>query len=143
VHYKTACLALLALSFVAPPGWSQSVPLGVPLPTTMLLEKPAPDTTLEDKQVVVIGVKMQNYKFVLKDAYVDDPNGKIFWNDVWRQVELSRPNFQVQGQGGDLIAKVQPGQKVTVKAMYAPFTRTLEVTEVEQNAGISEPLKHY
>jgi hypothetical protein len=122
---------------------AQYVPMGVPLPTTMLLEKPAPNVTLEGKQLVEIGVKNQTYKFMLKDAYVDDPNGKIFWNDVWRQVELSRPNFQVQGPNGDLIAKIQPGQKVTLKAMYAPFTRTLEVTEVEENAGISEPPKHY
>ena len=117
--------------------------MGVPLPTTMLREKPAPDATFDGKQMVEIGVKSQTYKFVLKDAYVDDPNGKIVWNDVWRQVELSRPNFQVQGQDGELITKIQPGQKVTIKAMYAPFTRTLEVTEVEQNTGISEPLKHY
>ena len=141
--YRLACLAVLGVIWFANSALAQYVPMGVPLPTTMLLEKPAPDATFEGKQLVEIGVKMQTYKFVLKDAYVDDPNGKIFWNDVWRQVELSRPNFQVQGQNGDLIAKIQPGQKVTIKAMYAPFTRTLEVTEVEQNSGSSEPLKHY
>lgn len=143
MRYRVASVALLALISFANSALAQGVPMGIPLPTTMLLEKPAPDATLEGKQLVEIGVKMQTYKFLLKDAYVDDPNGKIYWNDVWRQVELSRPNFQVQGPNGDLLAKLQPGQKVTIKAMYAPFTRTLEITDVEQNTGISEPLKHY
>src|SRR5713101_323445 len=83
VHYRVAYLAAVALLFVAGPAWSQ-VPLGVPLPTTLLLEKAAPNTTFDNKQVIEIGVKAQTYKFILKDAYVDDPNGKIFWNDVWR-----------------------------------------------------------
>lgn len=143
MRYRLLAFAALSVLCLVNPALAQNVPLGIPLPTTMLLEKPAPEATFDDKQVVEIGVKSQTYKFVLKDAYVDDPNGKIVWNDVWRQVQLSRPNFQVQGQGGDLITKIQPGQKVTIKAMYAPFTRTLEVTEVEQNAGISEPPKHY
>src|SRR5712692_11274196 len=136
MRYRVGCIAVLTMIFFTHLALAQNVPMGLPLPTTMLLEKPAPDTTFDGKQVVEIGVEMQTYKFVLKDAYVDDPSGKVFWNDVWRQVELSSPNFQVQGKEGDLIAKIQPGQKVTVKAMYAPVTRTLEVTEVDENAGI-------
>ena len=51
---------------------AQNVPMGVPLPTTMLLEKPAPDATFDGKQMVEMGVQSQSYKFVLKDAHVDD-----------------------------------------------------------------------
>jgi hypothetical protein len=133
-------IALVLSSSTA--AWAQ-LPRGLPLPLTMEVAKPAPNATFGDAQVIELGYKMDTYKFILKDAYVDDQAGNIIWNDVWRQVQLSRPNMLVQGEMSGEIGKIAPGQTVTLRGIYAPITRTFEINAVDQGTGISEPPKHY
>ena len=45
----------------------------IPVTTTMVITKPGPDQIFGDKPVVTMGVNGKIYKFVLNDAYVDDP----------------------------------------------------------------------
>lgn len=138
-------LALVLILFAVSQARAQGrIPRGIPLPVTIVLLKPAPDqTTKDDDQQIEIGVKDKIYKYVVVDGYVDDPRGLIMWGDIWRQIELSRPNFQVQGPQSELITSIEPGQKITIRGMYAPITRTFEVISAEAGSGLSEPPKHY
>jgi hypothetical protein len=113
---------------------AQGMPLiGPPIPTTIVISKPAPGETFGDKQVISIGVSDKLYKFVLKDAYTNDRN--VRWPDIWQQVVQYRPNFQVQGRGEDEFAKIEPGQTVTITGMYAPMNHNFEVVKVEPGGG--------
>ena len=105
--------------------------MGPPLPTTLILAKPGPDETFGNKQVVTLGVGRDQYKFLLKDAYVSDPAQRVHFPDVWEYVQQFRPNFVVQGMDSDAFAKIQPGQTMTINAMFAPMDRTLEVISSE------------
>ena len=118
-------------------------PMMIPLTTTLVITKPAPGEIFGNKQVVTMGVGTKEYKFLLNDAYVDSPNPRIQWPDIWQQVRQSRPNFVVQGKGEDTFEKIKPGEQVTIKAMYAPLNRTLEVMNVQPGKGAFEPEKKY
>jgi hypothetical protein len=143
----SACAALpvLALVIVFFPSVSraQMLPMGLPINTTLVITKPAPDQIFGGRQVVTMGVGTKEYKFLLNDAYVDSPNPRIQWPDIWQQVRQSRPNFVVQGKGEDTFEKIKPGEQVTIKAMYAPLNRTLEVMNVQPGKGAFEPEKRY
>jgi hypothetical protein len=128
-------LLALALPRIAA---AQNLPaMGPPIPTTLTLIKPAPDQIFGGKTVVTMGINGKNYKFILKDAFTDHP--KIRWPDIWEYVNRFNPNFVVQGQDAEAFAKIQPGQTMQVKGMFAPLDRTFEVMSVEQE---SEP-QHY
>jgi hypothetical protein len=133
-------VSLTLMSFPSP-GSAQMLGMGMPYPTTLVITKPAPDQNFGDKQVVTMGVNGKTYKFLLKDAYVDDR--KVHWPDIWEQVRQYRPNFKVVGTGEDTFAKMQPGQTVTIKGMYAPLTQNFEVNNVEEGAGQFAPASHY
>jgi hypothetical protein len=135
-----AVAAVLAFALTANAQFGGPI---LPLPTTLVLEKPAPEHGFGTRRVISIGVKDQTYKFVLRDAYVDDPSGKWFWNDIWRSVEQFRPNFQAQGTDSDTFAKIKPGEVVTVTGMYSATTRTFEVTNVSPGEGNFGPKKAY
>jgi hypothetical protein len=111
----------------ATPARAQMRPMGLPLNTTLVIAKPAPDELFGNKQIITLGVGAKEYKFLLDDAYVDDPGGRIQWPDIWQQVRVSRPNFVVQGPNVSMIENLKPGDIVTVKGMYAPLDRTFEV----------------
>lgn len=130
--------ALLGL-FFSPGAISGNLPpMGIPLTTTIIVSKPAPGQTFGDEQLITFGVGDQQYKFVLKDAYVD--SRKYHWPDIWEYVSPHRPNLVVQGGNADQIAKIQPGQTATIKGMFAAMDRTFEVMSVEQGG---EGPSHY
>jgi len=115
----------------------------IPLTTTLVITKPAPGTIFGDKPVVTMGVGTKIYKFVLNDAYVDDPRGIVHWPDVWQLVRQYKPNFNVAGLDEDTFAKMQPGETLTVRGMFSPNNQTYEVMGTEPGAGPNAPAQHY
>ncbi|MGA7872724.1 MAG: hypothetical protein WCA22_17685 [Candidatus Binatus sp.] len=136
-------MAFLAIVCFAARGDAQMRPMMIPLTTTLVITKPAPGQIYGDKQVVTMGVNGKTYKFVLNDAYVDDPRGIIHWPDVWQLVRQYKPNFNVTGLGEDTFAKMQPGQTMTVRGMFAANNQTFEVMGTEQGGGPFAPGQHY
>jgi len=136
-------IAILLIAALAPAAHAQFRAMGIPIPTTLVITKPAPGQIFGDQQTVTMGVNGKTYKFGLKDAYVDDPQGKIHWPDVWQLVRQYRPNFNVTGLGEDTFEKIQPGQTMTVRGMFAPLNQTFEVTGTEEGGGPFAPAQHY
>ena len=122
-------------------AFAQMSPMGIPINTTMVLYKPAPDELFGSKQLVTLGVGGKEYKFVLNDAYVDDR--RVRWPDIWQQVRIYRPNFVMQGPESGQLESIKPGDTVTVKGMYAPLDRTFEIVFVQAGKGVYEPKKEY
>jgi hypothetical protein len=139
--HKQAALAALFISFaliVAQNTNAAGLPkMGPPIPTTVVLTKPAPGEIYGNKQTVTFGVGDKAYKFVLKDA--DTNSLRVKWPDIWEYVEQFNPNFVVQGRDAETFTKIQPGQTVTINGMFAPMDRTFEVMNVQQNT----PEQHY
>jgi hypothetical protein len=133
--FLTAIFSIAMLLLAGPRlASAQGLPaIGPPIPTTIVLTKPAPDQIYGGKTTVTMGVGDKVYKFILKDAYTSHP--KIRWPDIWQYVREHHPNFVVQGQDAETFAKIQPGQTVTVFGMFAPLDRTFEVLSVEQGGG--------
>lgn len=138
-----ALLMAMAAILSAAAVRAQMRPMGIPITTTMVISKPAPDQIYGDKQVVTFGIGQSEYKYILEDAYVDDASGKVRWPDVWQQVRIYKPNFVVQGPNAEQIAGLKPGDMVTIKGMYAPLDRTLEVMFLQPGKGAFEPKKEY
>jgi hypothetical protein len=137
-------LAFAGVLFVlAPCASAQMMAMGPPIPTTVVVMKPAPGQVFGDQQVVSFGVKNKTYRFILKDAYVDDPRQVVHWIDIWQQVQQYRPNFQTQGMNSDVFEKLEPGQTLTVKGMYAPLNQTFEVVSTDVGGGVFQPPSHY
>jgi hypothetical protein len=130
------------LSFAAVAN-AQMRPMMIPLTTTMVITKPAPGEIYGNKQVVTMGVGAKTYKFVLNDAYVDDPRGIIHWPDVWELVRQYKPNFNVTGMGEDTFAKMQPGETLTVRGMFSGNNQTYEVMGTQPGGGNFAPAQHY
>lgn len=138
-----SAVAILALVSVAKRGEAQLRGMMIPLTTTVVITKPAPGTIYGDKPVVTMGVNGKIYKFVLNDAYVDDPRGIVHWPDVWELVRQYKPNFNVTGLGEDTFAKMEPGQTLTVRGMFSPNNQTYEVMGTEAGGGNFAPPQHY
>jgi hypothetical protein len=138
-----APLAIVILLAIVPTAHAQFAAMGVPLPTTLVITKPAPGQIFGDQQTVTMGVAGKTYMFALKDAYVDDPHNRIRWPDIWELVRQLQPNFNVVGVGEDAFAKIQPGQTMTVHGMFAPLNNNFEVVGVEEGAGRFAPAQHY
>ncbi len=138
----TLSIAVLMLAAVGT-AHAQFRAMGMPIPTTLVITKPAPGQIFGDAQTVTMGVNGKSYKFGLKDAYVDDPRGKIRWPDVWQLVRQFNPNFKVTGIGEDTFEKIQPGQTMTVKGMFTPLGQNFEVVGTEEGAGQFAPAQHY
>src|SRR5271167_2198661 len=128
-------VALAAIAWFAPRAEAQLRGMMIPLSTTLVITKPPPGEIYGDKQVVTMGVSGKTYKFVLNDAYVDDPRGIIHWPDVWELVRQYKPNFNVTGLGEDTFAKMQPGETLTVRGMFSPNNQTYEVMGTEPGGG--------
>jgi hypothetical protein len=135
--------AISTLLCVATRANAQMRPMMIPLTTTMVITKPAPGEIYGNKQVVTMGVGSKTYKFLLNDAYVDDPRGIIHWPDVWELVRQYRPNFNVTGMGEDTFAKMQPGETLTVRGMFSGNNQTYEVMGTEPGGGKFAPGQHY
>jgi hypothetical protein len=137
-------LVAIVLLFAASPGTrAQMAPMGIPIPTTLVITKPAPGQIFGDQQTVTMGVGAKTYKFGLKDAYVDDPRGKVRWPDIWELVRQYRPNFNVTGLGEDTFEKMRPGETLTVRGVFAPLNQNFEVIGTEEGAGPFAPAQHY
>jgi hypothetical protein len=138
-----SALALAVIVTSAVPVQAQMrLPMGIPIPTTIVIEKPAVGQTFGDKETVTMGVGAKSYKFILKDGYVDT-NGDVRWPTIWQQVRQYRPNFHVTGVGEDVFEKIQPGQTVTVRGMYAPLNQSFEVTSTDAGREGTSPAMHY
>jgi len=138
-----SAIAISAIIWIAPRADAQLRPMMIPLTTTLVITKPAPGTIYGDKQVVTMGVGGKTYKFVLNDAYVDDPRGIVHWPDVWQLVRQYKPNFNVTGLGEDTFAKMEPGQTMTVRGMFSGNNQTFEVMGTEPGGGPFAPPQHY
>jgi len=133
---------IAALATLRPPiALAQMSPLYAPVNTTLVISKPALDQIYRNEPLVTFGVGTKQYKFILNDAYVDST--RIRWPDIWEQVRIFRPNFIVQGPFSNEIEHVEPGTTLTVKAMYAPLTRTFEIVFTQPGKGPFESKKHY
>jgi hypothetical protein len=142
---RIGLLAIAISAFVFNPARAdaQMRPMMIPLTTTLVISKPAPGQIYGDKQTVTMGVGGKTYKFVLNDAYVDDPTGKVHWPDIWQLVRQYQPNFNVTGVGEDTFAKVEPGRTVTVRGMFSANNQTFEVMSAEPGGGPFGPTQHY
>jgi hypothetical protein len=136
-------VALVAIVVVAARTDAQMRPMMIPLTTTMVITKPAPGEIYGNKQVVTMGVGAKTYKFLLNDAYVDDPRGIIHWPDIWELVRQYKPNFNVTGMGEDTFAKMKPGETLTVRGMFSGNNQTYEVMGTEPGGGRFAPSEHY
>jgi hypothetical protein len=136
-------IALSAIVCFTTRADAQLHPMMIPLTTTMVITKPAPGEIFGNKQMVTMGVGPKTYKFVLNDAYVDDPRGVVHWPDIWELVRQYRPNFNVTGLGEDTFAKMQPGETLTVRGMFSPNNQTYEVMGTEPGGGSFAPAQHY
>ena len=133
---------LAALAMLAPSSArAQFGALGLPINTTLVISKPASLQIYAGQEIVTIGVGTRQYKFVLNDAYVD--NTRIRWPDIWEQVRVHRPNFVMQGPHTEDIENLGPGQMLTVKAMFAPLDRTIEVVFTQPGRGPFAPKTRY
>ena len=67
----TAAL-FLAIVFIFGRQRRASLPkMGPPIPTTLVVTKPAPDEIFGDKPIVTMGSGDKIYKFILKDGYTN------------------------------------------------------------------------
>lgn len=132
---------VLLLGWAAGARAQRGIPRGLPIPAVIVLHKPGPDEQIGGRQTIRLGIKNKTYTFVLKDAYLNSTD--LIWNDVWKSIEMSRPNMQLQGPNDDRVASIRPGQTVAVTGRYAPITRTLEITNVEEGSGPTAPPKRY
>ena len=137
--YAAAIVA--AAIVIAVPALAQFVGPVLPLSTTLVLQKPAPDQTVDDRQAIEIGFKKQTYRFILRDAYVDSP--KWVWSDIWQSIRQFRPNLQILDNAGDELVELKPGEIVTVKGMYSMRTRVFMVSQVEPGGGAFAPERSY
>lgn len=136
-----AALWLVAVS--APAARAQMTAMGMPIPTTIVITKPAPGQVFGDQQVVTMGVGTKKYKFVLNDGYVNTMNDRVRFPDIWQYVKIHQPNFVVQGVDADTFEKIEPGQQMTITGMFAPLDRTFEVQNTELGKGALNPHKAY
>jgi hypothetical protein len=131
-----------ALAIYAPSAArAQFGPMNLPINTTLVISRPASLQIYTGQPIVTLGVGRKIYKFVLTDAYVDHP--RIRWPDIWEQVRIHRPNFVVQGPNSEAIEHLEPGETLTVKAMFAPLDRTFEIVFTEPGEGPFSPKTHY
>ncbi len=130
-----------AVIVIAVPALAQFVGPVLPLSTTLVLQKPAPDQTFDDRQAIEIGFKKRTYRFILRDAYVDSP--KLVWSDIWQSIRQFRPNLQILDNAGDELVELKPGEIVTVKGMYSMRTRVFIVSQVEPGGGAFAPEHSY
>jgi hypothetical protein len=134
-HLAAISLSLGILLLAAPRvAHAQSLPaMGPPIPTTIVVTKPAPGEIYGGQTVVTMGVGDKAYKFILKDGSTNSLRTR--WPDIWQYVMQFNPNFVVQGGDAEKFAKIQPGQTVTIEGMFAPLDRTFEVINFDESGG--------
>jgi hypothetical protein len=103
--------------------------MGLPIPTTIVLAKPAPGEGYRGRLLITVGVGTAIYKFILKDGYTN--HMYVRWPSIWEQVRQSSPNLIAEGLDSEKFTQVEPGTTVTVSGMYTPEQRCIEVLSVE------------
>ncbi len=106
-----------------------SDPMGLPIPTTIVVAKPAPGETFQSKLLITVGVGASIYRFILKDGYTNHIYVK--WASIWEQVRQSSPNLVAAGLDAEKFAQVEPGATVTISGMYTPEQRNFEIMTVD------------
>lgn len=139
----TIVAALFVVAASAPVARAQMSAMGMPIPTTIVITKPAPGQIFGNQTVVTLGVGAKKYKFVLNDGYVNTMSDRVRFPDIWQYVKIHQPNFVVQGVDADTFEKIEPGQQMTITGMFAPLDRTFEVTNAQLGKGALNPQKHY
>jgi hypothetical protein len=104
--------------------------MGFPIPTTIVLTRPAPGEGFQDRVVITVGVGKQICKFVLNDAYTN--HAYVEWSSIWEQARFSNPNLNAAGADSEKFTTIEPGTTVTVSGMYKAAQRTFEVLSVEE-----------
>ncbi len=123
---------------------AQGIPMmGPPIPTVLVITKPAPGQVFGNQTVVTMGVGTKKYKFILNDGYVNTTSDRLQFPSIWQYVRMHQPNFIVQGAQADTFDKIEPGQEVTISGMFAPLDRTFEVINVQPGKGPFNPQKSY
>jgi hypothetical protein len=124
---------LILMLFVGVAGAARaqmpSDPMGLPIPTTIVLAKPAPGERFEGRLLITVGVGTEMYKFILKDGYTNHLYVK--WASIWEQVRQSSPNLIAAGPDSEKFSQVEPGGTVTISGMYTPEQRNFEIISVE------------
>jgi len=124
--------ALLSLfEFISGPALAQMPEdlSGLPIPTTMVLARPAPGRGFEGNRLITVGVGKAIYRFILKDAYTN--NIYVRWPSIWEQARQSSPNLNAEGQNAEQFAQVKPGATVTISGFYKAAQRCFEVMTVD------------
>jgi hypothetical protein len=103
--------------------------MGLPIPTTIVVTKPAPGETFQANPLITVGVGTATYRFILKDGYTNHIYVK--WASIWEQVRQSSPNLVAAGLDADKFGEVEPGTTVTISGMYTPEQRNFEVLTVD------------
>lgn len=119
-----------------------SDPMGLPIPTTIVLAKPAPGETYESRPLITVGVGSTTYRFILKDGYTNHIYVK--WASIWEQVRQSSPNLVAAGLDAERFGQVEPGATVTISGMYTPAQRNFEVMTVDfGESRFQKDQRHY
>jgi len=139
----TISVAISIVAVRAPDAHAQMSAMGMPIPTTLVITKPAPGQVFGDQTVVTMGVGTKKYKFVLNDGYVNTTSDRVRFPDIWQYVKIHQPNFVVQGVDSNVFEKIAPGQQMTITGMFAPLDRTFEVQNTELGKGAFNPHKSY
>jgi hypothetical protein len=124
-----AIAMLLACSGGGARAQMPSDPMGLPIPTTIVVAKPAPGETFQSKLLITVGVGASIYRFILKDGYTNHIYVK--WPSIWEQVRQSSPNLVAAGLDAEKFAQVEPGATVTISGMYTPEQRNFEIMTVD------------
>ena len=104
--------------------------MGLPIPTTLILTKPAPGKGFEGRALITVSAGNTTFKFVLKDAYTNHVYVK--WPSIWEQARQSTPNLYAEGIDSEQFAQIQPGATVTISGMYTSAQRCFEVLSVDE-----------
>jgi hypothetical protein len=118
-----ACIASVARAQMP------SDPMSLPIPTTIVLSKPASGERYQGRLLITVGTGTAIYKFILKDGYTN--HMYVRWPSIWEQVRQSSPNLVAEGLDSEKLSQVEPGATVTVSGMYTPEQRCIEVLSVE------------
>ncbi len=129
--YQTVAAISMLFACIAGVARAQmpSDSMGLPIPTTIVLAKPAPGETFEGRLLITVGVGPGIYKFILKDGYTNHIYVK--WASIWEQVRQSSPNLIAEGPDSEKFSQVEPGATVTVSGMYTPEQRCFEIMSVD------------
>jgi hypothetical protein len=140
--YRVIVAVVLLLACGAVPADAQMPvdPMGLPIPTTIVLARPARGERYGDRLLITVGVGKKIYKFILKDGYTNHPY--VRWSSIWEHVRQSSPNLLAEGVDSEEFARFKPGATVTVSGMFTATQRCFEVISMNLGDRFESDLKH-